>query len=78
MNTNCYNYYNPITTMPHGVRSLLGLSLNYCIQTSTPNNDLENTFERLTDNIRRTSIFCAQSTGTRRLKQNHPHLSALY
>ena len=43
--------------MPNGVRSLLGLGLNYCIHTPAPSNDLETTIERFTNNVRRVSFF---------------------
>ena len=43
--------------MPNGVRSLLGLGLNYCIQTPAPSNDLEATIERFTNDVRRVSFF---------------------
>jgi len=43
--------------MPHVIKSLLGLGLNYCIQTPKPNNKLDETLNRFQNDVRRISFF---------------------
>ena len=43
--------------MPPGIKSLLGLGLNYCIQTPKPSNELDKTIEQFKTDVRRVSFF---------------------
>jgi len=43
--------------MPPGTKSLLGLGLNYCIQSPKSSNELDKTIERFKTDVRRVSFF---------------------
>ena len=43
--------------MPHGIKSLLGLGLSYCLQTPKPTNNLDDTLSRFENDVRRISFF---------------------
>ena len=43
--------------MPHGIKSLLGLGLSYCLQTPKPTNNLDDTLARFENDVRRISFF---------------------
>ena len=43
--------------MPPGTKSLLGLSLNYCIKCPHPTNKLDKTINRFKNNVRRLHFF---------------------
>ena len=56
-NMACHNYCEPKSSMPQGVKSLLGLGLRYCIRAPKPSNDLDKTIERFKNDARRISHF---------------------
>ena len=55
-NMACHNYCS-INKAANGIRPLLGLGLNYCIQKSKPTNKTHATLARLRSDVRRNYFF---------------------
>ena len=56
-NMSCHNYCEPKSTMPSGIKSLLGMGLKYCIKVPRPTNKLSKTFDRFREDVRRIAFF---------------------